>query len=119
MVRIARGTVARSAALAALLLGLGSLAARADAIDGEWCREGRHFMIQGPNITTYAGTRMTGDYDRHGFRYIAPANAPEAGTEIVMRLRSDDLLDLHRRAAGAAAPSSPDPEAWRRCRVTS
>lgn len=106
-------------ALAALVLGLGAVAARADAIDGEWCREGRNFKIEGPNITTYAGTRMTGDYDRHGFRYVAPGNEPEAGTEIVMRLRSDDLLDLYRRAAGATAPNSPDPEAWRRCRVTS
>ena len=114
-------TGARPAALAALVLGLGAPLAQADAIDGEWCRDNRHFMIQGPNITTYAGTRMTGDYDRHGFRYVAPANEPEAGTEIVMRLRGDDLLDLYRRTAGAPAQSPPtaEGEAWRRCRVTS
>ena len=112
-------TAVLAAALASLVLGLGAPQARADAIDGEWCRDNRHFMIQGPNITTYAGTRMTGDYDRHGFRYVAPASEPEAGTEIVMRLRGDDLLDLYRRVAGAPAPGSPEPEAWRRCRVTS
>ncbi len=119
MMRPVMRTAVFSAALATLLQGFAAQQALADAIDGEWCRDNRHFMIQGPNITTYAGTRMTGDYDRHGFRYVAPASEPEAGTEIIMRLRGDDLLDLYRRAAGATQPNSPEPEAWRRCRVTS
>lgn len=109
----------RSAKLGAILAALTATPALADAIDGEWCREGRHFVIEGPNITTYAGTRMTGDYSRHGFRYVAPATEPEAGTEIVMQLRSEENLDLYRRAPGAAAPAQPTPEPWRRCRVTS
>lgn len=111
--------VTRTAGLAALVVGLGALPAMADAIDGEWCREGRHFTIEGQNITTYAGTRMTGDYDRHGFRYVVPTNEPEAGTEIVMQLRGDELLDLFRRTPGGAAGAQSVPEPWRRCRVTS
>ena len=91
--------------------------ARADAIDGEWCREGRNFKIEGPNILTYGGTQMTGDYNRHGFRYTVPAREPEAGTEIVMQLRGEELLDLFRRPKGATADGAA--ESWRRCRVTS
>lgn len=111
-----------SAMAGAFLLGAASLAvsspARADAIDGEWCREGRHFLIEGPRIVTYGGTRMTGDYDRHGFRYTAPASEPEAGTEIVMVLHSETTLELFRRPPGAERPSGPG-EIWNRCRVTS
>lgn len=91
--------------------------ARADQIDGEWCRDGRHFKIEGPNIVTYGGTAITGDYNRHGFRYVVPASEPEAGIEIVMTLHGDDLLDLVRFAKGPKSASPP--ESWRRCRVTS
>ena len=111
---------ARSAATTFLgLLSLGAIAAtaRADQIDGEWCNSGRNFKIEGPNIQTYGGTEMTGDYDRHGFRYTVPANEPEAGTEIVMALRGEELLDLFKRPKGAKENGAP--ESWRRCRVTS
>lgn len=91
--------------------------ALADAIDGEWCREGRHFVIQGPSILTYGGTRTTGDYDRHGFRYVVPATEPEAGSEIVMVLHSETTLELTRRPPGTAQ-TGPG-EVWNRCRVTS
>jgi len=101
------------------LLVVGAGGARADAIDGEWCREGRHFVIAGPSIVTYGGTRMTGDYDRHGFRYTAPANEPEAGTEVVMILLGETTLELFRRAPGAAGQPSGAGEVWNRCRVTS
>ncbi|MDX2156518.1 MAG: hypothetical protein SFW09_08405 [Hyphomicrobiaceae bacterium] len=99
------------------LAALGAAEASADAIDGEWCREGRHFVIDGRNIITYGGTRMTGDYDRHGFRYTVPPPEPEAGTEIEMVLRSETTLDLFRRAQGATGNGPA--ETWNRCRVTS
>lgn len=114
----AKSSVSRAAAVAlGLVLTAGS--AWADAIDGEWCREGRHFVIEGPNIVTYAGTRMTGDYDRHGFRYTVPAGEPEAGREIVMVLLSEETLELFRKTAGAPAGASGTGEIWKRCRVTS
>jgi hypothetical protein len=116
------GKLARSVTMCALLsivlLAAGLTPAHADAIDGEWCREGRHFVIEGPRIVTYGGTRMTGDYDRHGFRYTVPAHEPEAGTEIVMQLHSETTLELFRRAQGAGEISRPG-EIWNRCRVTS
>ncbi len=89
----------------------------ADQIDGEWCRDGRHCKIDGPNIVTYGGTSMTGDYNRHGFRYTVPASEPEAGALVAMTLHGDDLLDLVRTAKGSNAASPA--ESWRRCRVTS
>ena len=110
----------RSAArtfLGLLSLALIAAPAFADQIDGEWCNSGRNFKIEGPNIQTYGGTRMTGDYDRHGFRYAVPANEPEAGTEIVMVLRGEELLDLYKRPKGTKENTAP--ESWRRCRVTS
>lgn len=102
--------------LLAVWLGQTS-AVRADAIDGEWCREGRHFTIEGPKILTYGGTHMTGDYDRHGFRYTVPASELEAGAEIEMQLRGEELVELRRKPPGAAQFSAVEP--WRRCRVTS
>ena len=102
---------------AAALLGLLAAEARADAIDGEWCREGRNFKIDGPNIQTYGGTYMQGHYSRHDFRYTVPQSEPEAGTEIAMVLRSEEALDLYRKPRGGAAQGAP--ERWQRCRVTS
>lgn len=117
MSRLRQSVRCRRRLLTLALIVAGSCVARADAIDGEWCREGRHFVISGPSILTYGGTRMTGDYDRHGFRYTVPASEPEAGTEITMTLRSDELVDLFRKSPGSSAPQGPEP--WRRCRVTS
>ena len=101
----------------ALLVAIGTFEARADAIDGEWCREGRHFVIEGSNIITYGGTRMTGDYTRHSFSYRVPAPEPEAGLQIDMQLHSETTLELFRRPGGAAASAAG--EIWNRCRVTS
>ena len=119
--RRSRGQAKRSSLIAAVvaLSGLiaGPLAAHADAIDGEWCREGRNFKIEGPKIRTYGGTEMTGDYDRHGFRYTAPASDPDAGAQVSMVLQGDEVLFLTRSPPGAT--SSPVPERWNRCRVTS
>src|SRR5262245_16090896 len=50
--------------------------ARADAIDGEWCLGPAHFAIDGPNILTPGGNRIQGNYSRHGFLYVVPANEP-------------------------------------------
>ena len=112
------GQLGTRAALTLSVLALGAAVARADAIDGEWCREGRHFVIEGPRIVTYGGTRMTGDYDRHGFRYTVPASEPEAGIEVVMQLHSETTLELFRRQPGASQSNGPG-EIWNRCRVTS
>lgn len=112
-----RSCVAAMVLSAGIVVGLAGSPAHADAIDGEWCREGRHFAISGPDILTYGGTRMKGDYDRHGFKYTVPANEPDAGAEIAMVLRGEEQVFVFKKPKGATA--SAEPESWRRCKVTS
>jgi hypothetical protein len=98
-----------------LLLGLTLLAVSlpaspvwADAIDGHWCfADGRTFSIDGSRIVTPAGTRTTGDYDRHAFSYTVPAGEAGSGSAISMDLVDDDTIHLQ---AGPGAVQT-----WRRC----
>lgn len=85
--------------------------ALADRIDGEWCNGVASLQIEGPSIRTPGGNQITGDYSRHGFAYAVPANEPEAGTQIVMHLVSEEQMTLTKK-------DKPD-ETWRRCKVTS
>jgi hypothetical protein len=94
-----------------LLLALAG-AARADAIDGRWChQDGRHLAIRGPQITTPGGHKISGDYSRHFFAYVAPAAEPSAGQTVYLRLISEYLM--HSRV-GAPSGDGP-PEVWNRC----
>jgi hypothetical protein len=102
--------VAMIAVAALILLPHG---AQADAIDGEWCLGSAHFAIDGPNILTPGGNRITGNYSRHGFLYVVPANEPGAGGEIDMVLLNEETVRLTRK--GQASP----PEIWKRCKPTS
>ncbi|MGE0584707.1 MAG: hypothetical protein AB7O39_06170 [Flavobacteriaceae bacterium] len=96
-----------------LLLAGWTHSALADAIDGDWCREGKHFRIEGPSITTEGGNSIAGNYDRHGFSYIVPDSEPGAGGQVNMMLMSEELLTLTRPSAPGA------PETWKRCEVVS
>ena len=61
-------------AAAMTLFVLSAAPARADAIDGDWCRpDGKHMSIRGPEIVTPMGTHTRGNYDRHAFSYAVPA----------------------------------------------
>lgn len=91
--------------------------AHADAIDGDWCRDGMSFRIRGPSIVTPGGNAITGDYDRHGFRYTVPPGERFGGSEISMTLLNDDMVVLKRRDGQSKADM--EPETWRRCKVTS
>jgi hypothetical protein len=87
--------------------------AAADVIDGTWCHanDGRSFQIAGPQIVTWGGTRMTGDYDRHGFRYTIPGNEKGAGGKVVMRLMGEEAVQV--------SVDSAEPQVWSRCRPVS
>ncbi len=87
--------------------------AHADAIDGEWCLGSSHFAIDGPSILTPGGNRIQGNYSRHGFLYVVPANEPGAGAEIDMVLLNEETVQLTRKGQASA------PEIWRRCKPTS
>jgi len=99
------------AAAAALMLGtFASGAARADAIDGDWCasKSRRQLNIQGPIIITPAGERVNGTYDRHAFNYMAPTGEIEAGRRVFMRLINEQTMLF-------LADGDPAPEEWNRC----
>ena len=102
----------RSLKLAAALLGSAVLlvapGARADAIDSDWCHaESGRLSINGPQIVTPGGAKMTGEYDRHHFSYVAPANEPGGGSTVTMILLSELQMRLK--------PPSGEEQLWRRC----
>lgn len=105
----------RAAVLSIVLASLVLLArpAAADSIDGTWCHpdDGRSFQILGPQIVTWGGTRMAGDYDRHGFRYTIPGNEKAAGGRVSMRLLGEEAVQV-------SVDNAP-PQVWNRCRPVS
>jgi hypothetical protein len=93
-----------------LLLLATATGARADAIDGNWCRDdGKRMEIHGPDIVTPGGHRIKGDYSRHAFNYVVPAEEAGAGETVAIVLLSEDLAQARQGAATAPARE------WRRC----
>jgi hypothetical protein len=106
----------RLASLVYIMLFAGAFPALADAIDGDWCSvNGGHLRIEGPQIELAPGQVLEGTYNRHAFSYVAPANDPEAGTEIQFMLRSEEEMRRVRNPDGK--PEHED--IWRRCSATS
>lgn len=88
-------------------LALLAPAARADAIDGNWCSADRRLLtIQGPQIVTPGGARMEGSYTRHGFSYVVPAQEPGGGQTAVLTLVNDQLVRYVLQGATSE---------WKRC----
>jgi len=100
-------------AIAAALVLMPASPARADRIDGNWCYRDRHMSIDGPAIVTPGGTKMTGLYDRHGFRYTIPDGEPDAGAEVDMVQLNDQTI--HVTTAGGDGSRT---EIWNRCDLT-
>lgn len=96
-----------------VLLGAATIApavARADAVDGDWCREdGKRMTIRGPDVVTPGGQRTRGDYTRHYFTYVVPAGEAGAGDTVAITLLSEYLA--HARQGSEASPV----QVWRRC----
>jgi len=103
----------RACAVAAFAFVLAGPAV-ADAIDGDWCSgKGLHLTIRGPEITTPSGVTLKGNYHRHEFSYTAPPGDADAGTQIDLRLLSEEFMNLYRLKDGTPG----EPELWRRCKV--
>jgi hypothetical protein len=81
--------------------------ARADAIDGNWCRGDKRFEIDGPAIVTPAGAHTQGDYMRHYFSFIVPPGEDGAG-------KQEDMV-LHNETTVEVRPPGGAPEIWKRC----
>jgi hypothetical protein len=87
--------------------------AAADAIDGNWCHaDGRRVSIRGPEIITPGGNRMSGNYSRHYFSYMIPANETAAGSTVYMTLL--DEYTVHLKVGEQPSGSNPVEE-WKRC----
>ncbi len=107
-----RTAVVTAAIIAELILLMPS-PARADRIDGNWCYRDRYMSIDGPVIITPGGTKMTGLYDRHGFRYTVPGGEPDAGARVDM-IQFDDLTIQVTTTGGGTSRT----EIWNRCDLT-
>ena len=84
--------------------------ARADAIDGDWCRaDGKRISIRGPEIVTPGGQRIQGLYTRHYFEYVIPAGEAGANDKVLFTLQHESLA--HARQGAANAPN----QVWIRC----
>lgn len=93
----------------ALLMQAG--AARADAIDGDWCSaDGQRMSIRGDNITIPSGKQIAGNYSRHAFDYVIPPGENGAGDTINIILRSEYLAFSRQGASGDRTTE------WRRCK---
>lgn len=102
--------------LAISMIGFLSNAARADAIDGDWCNmDGRHLRIDGPQIELAPGQLVQGKYMRHAFSYFAPKGDFDEGKEILFILRSE--TEMRRVRSPNAMPLHED--TWQRCSATS
>lgn len=101
-------SIPRLAVISGFLV-LGVSPALADVIDGDWCSapQVRHLSIAGPQITTPAGTRTTGNYSRHAFSYVVPEGDPGAGQAVMMRLLNEEEVQV--------IVEGGVPEIWRRC----
>ena len=89
--------------------------ARADAIDGDWCRDGAQRMsIHGETIVTPGGTSLKGQYSRHAFSYVVPQGEPGTGQTVDIILRGEYLAQSRQSSGDAAAADAPVLD-WRRC----
>ena len=97
-------------AAGAALVALAATPARADAIDGDWCKaDGKRMKIRGPQIITPGGKETSGDYTRHSFVYVVPPDEAGAGETVSIILLSEYLA--HARQGAADAPV----QVWNRC----
>ena len=105
------------ARLSLVFAALSPVAALADQIDGDWCHEGLHVEIIGPQITTPGGHTIIGEYTRHSFDYVVPDGENNAGGSVAMRQMNDDMVRVETKDAGGTALG--EPVVWRKCQVTS
>ena len=95
--------------VAVLSFLLTATTARADAIDGNWCRsDGKRMSIRGSEIVTPGGSKTLGDYSRHFFSYVVPSGEPGAGNKVAISLQNEYL-------AHAREGNDPAIQEWRRC----
>ena len=92
--------------MTALLTATG--AARADAIDGDWCSEkGRRISIDGPAYSLSGAAKAQGNYTRHTFVFLMPTGEPDTGAAVDMVLQGESRVRVK--------IGETEPQIWRRC----
>lgn len=85
---------------------------RAHDIDGNWCSsDGRMLTVHKGIAHIPSGAEVLGEYKDHIFRYVGPADDPETGHDVRMRILGNEDLRLERIIEGTPQPE----EHWRRC----
>ena len=74
--------------------------------------DGRRLSIQGSDLVTPGGKRMTGDYDRHAFAYVVPDGEKGAGSTVFMVQLNEESIWVK---IGTPPSAAGDSETWRRC----
>lgn len=96
--------------LLAFLVLLPAGAARADAIDGDWCStDGKRMSIRGDSIVIPSGRQIAGNYSRHAFDYVIPSGDDGAGDTVSIILHGE-YLAFSRQGTGDRQTE------WRRCK---
>ena len=86
--------------------------ASAHVIDGQWCKSGESMKIKGPTIVTPGGNKIKGNYTHHSFEYIVPEGEPGAGTKVVANMLDGEEIMV-------TSKTTPKPQKWTRCQITS
>ena len=92
--------------------------AHADQIDGQWCSpSGETMSIEGQNVVTPAGNKVTAKYARHRINYQIPAGERHAGGKIYADQIDDEHIRVTLIKKVQIEPGAHD--TWTRCEFVS
>lgn len=105
-----------STGFAFLALIFSTSIAHADQIDGTWCSpKGESMTIEGSNVVTPGGNKITANYDRHHVDYALPEGEENAGARLSADQLNDDNISVTLIRGGTAGAAV----VWKRCEVVS
>ena len=94
-----------------------SLGAHADQINGNWCASnGQTISIDGSQVITPFGNKVSANHDRHHIDYQIPAGEPNAGDQFTANQLSDDEIRV--KIVGDKGPIQGKSEIWTPCKPT-
>jgi hypothetical protein len=98
----------------AVLVFVLAASARADEINGDWCRsDGKRMTIRGREATTPGGNTVRGTVTPHSFIYVVPQGEPYAGETMSVYVLSERLAHGY---LGAPNQRQIAPvQVWNRC----
>lgn len=103
---------------AIIILVAATQPALADQIDGNWCSpDGQSISVDGPNVVTPGGSKISANYDRHHVDFQIPEGEPHSGDRFSADQLNDDQISVSiTRARDARAGKAV---IWTPCRPIS